>query len=609
MKFIFLFLFQIILFISPAIGFLFFYYVNSHTSINILITHAQLIFFAALSCISLTMLIQTIKNGNSILQKLLVYSWFSIAIFIYAFMIIGLTSWGKIPTIEIMKVYARQIEATLQAINASIWSVTLLLIVFFVIVASLSWLALKNFDILISNASKYINNQRVLRLLYFLLLSLTLGNTYNTWFYRIIYDNQNKDPLQLMIFTSSSDMSPNALLAILDKNHNERMIDYENEIRKNYQAHAIKKPKSIVLIIVDALRPDRMGVYGAQRQTTPYLQNMFEQGNAHLVREARSACAETTCGILSLLSGKDPQQLLVRNFNLTDILGQLGYKRYFYLGGDHTNFYGARDSYGSYDYYWDGTSDPEFFINDDQGLQKAISALPKAKENEQYFFTILFMSAHGLGKKHSEFAHWNPAKSIYNFSFSLEENLDEYYNYYDNGILQADFMINNVYNTLVKKGYIDNSSLALLTADHGESLGEHGIRAHAASLHESEIRIPWIWLGNNSLGNLNNPVIQADFAPTILYEIGAKIPDHWHGLPLQKGTMERQYTFHAQIPFAGVIHYAPNKREKLMFNYRDRSRGFFDLQKDPKELEEHQTGNPVLQTVLEETGLSYLGNF
>lgn len=412
-----------------------------------------------------------------------------------------------------------------------------------------------------------------------------------------------------MFLKNSSDISPNALLAVLDQKDNAHLIAHEEKISKSYLPHATKKPKSVVLFIIDALRPDRMGVYGAERQTTPYLQKMLEQGNAHLLHEARSACSETTCGILSLLSGKEPQQLLARNFNLTDILGKLGYRRYFYLSGDHTNFYSARNSYGSYDYYQDGTGDPEFYINDDRWLQKAIAALPNAEENEQYFFTILFMSAHGLGTKHSEFAKWQPAKSIYNLSLSLDGSLDEYHNHYDNGILQADFMVNHVYNTLIERGYIDDTSIVLLTSDHGESLGEHGIRAHAASLHEAGIRIPWIWLGKNPLGNLNDPVIQADFAPTVLHEIGAEIPEHWRGIPLQKGTSERQYTFHAQIPYAGIIHYAPNKREKLMFNYRDRSRYFFDLLRDPKELEEHHTGDSTLEKLLDDSGLSYLGNF
>lgn len=603
-----IFLLQILIFIFPSLIFLFFYHEKFNISLDILLTHVQLIFFVASGwIIIITLTIITSKKDYLKLPKILTYIWFFVNISVYIFMAGGLVSWGKIPTIEILIVYIKQIDATLQAINASIWSTIFLLITFFAFVIFFSLLSLKIFKIL--GNSKQFKNQCQSLLFLLLTLSLTLTGIYKTWLYEIIYDNNHKDPLELMIFKSSSDMSPNALLAILGQHKNRELIAHEDELRKTYQTSITNRPKSIILIIVDALRPDRMGIYGAQRQTTPYLQKMFEQGDAHLIQEARSSCSETTCGILSLLSGKEPQQLLVRNFNLTDILGQIGYKRYFYLSGDHTNFYGARYHYGSYDHYQDGTSNPEFYINDDRWLQKAITKLPEAQKDEQYFFTILLMSAHGLGTKHPEFMQWQPAKSIYNLSFSLERNLNEYHNHYDNGILQADFMINDIYNNLIKKGYIDDSSIVLLTSDHGESLGEHGIRAHAASLHEVGIRIPWIWLGKNPLGNLNDPVIQADFAPTVLHEIGAEIPDHWRGIPLQKGTSERQYTFHAQIPYAGIIHYAPNKREKLMFNYRDRSRYFFDLLRDPKELEEHHTGDSTLEKLLDDSGLSYLGNF
>lgn len=599
LKHIILFFIQIFIFILPTLVFLFIYNKNNINH-DILTTHAKLIFFTASAWI---FLIQLIKN-IPFLYKKLIYFWFFIFVTIYICMIVGLLSWGKIPTTEILQVYIKQIDATLQAINSSISSIFLIVLAFIFIIYILSYLAIKSFSIINDNTKK---RKRVLLLI--LLLTLSLAGIYRTWFYKIIYENKNNDPIQLMFFKNNNSISPNALLSVLGKHNNDYMTDLENNLFKNYQTQTVKKPKSIVLLIIDALRPDRMGIYGAKRQTTPNLQKMVEQGKAHLVVEARSACSETTCGILSLLSGKEPQQLLVRNFNLTDILGQLGYKRYFYLSGDHTNYYGARDSYGSYDYYQDGTGDPEFYINDDRWLKKAIAALPSAEKDEKYFFTILLMSAHGLGTKHPEFAKWKPAKSIYNLSFSLDAGLDEYLNHYDNGILQADDIVNNIYNILIDKGYIDDSSIVLLTSDHGESLGEHGIRAHAASLHESGIRIPWIWLGKKYLGNLNEPVIQADFAPTILYEIGAKIPDHWRGLPLQKGTSKREYTFHAQIPFAGVIQYGLNKREKLMFNYRDRSRTFFDLQNDPKELRGKSIGNKKLENLLDDSGLSYLGNF
>ena len=430
---------------------------------------------------------------------------------------------------------------------------------------------------------------------------------FNLWFYYIVLGDAQKDPLHQFIFKNINENAQTVLLGVLGGHQNKNLEIQENEIREKYHATVSKNKKSVVLITVDALRPDRMGIYGANRQTTPYLQNMMSQGKAHIVQEARSSCPESTCGLLSLLSGKEPQQLLPKNFSLVDALGALGYQRYFFLSGDHTNYYGLKESYGESEKYWDGTLAEGFFVNDDLGLLQAINDLPQASPDENHFFFIHLMSVHGIGIKHPDFRKWLPAQSIYNFSGSLQGDLSMVHNHYDNGVLQADFLVHEIYQSLLEKGYIDEGSIVLLTSDHGESLGEHGIRTHATSLHEAEIRIPWVWLGR-PLGDLDDPVIQADFAPTVLAEIGAPIPAHWKGLPLQNGTRHREYTFHIQIPYAAVVHYADDERSKLVVNYRNKSKQVFDLKKDPHELLWMDIPVPQLEKVLDDAGLSYLGN-
>src|SRR6185295_14945142 len=50
---------------------------------------------------------------------------------------------------------------------------------------------------------------------------------------------------------------------------------------------------NVVLITVDSLRADHMGVYGYQRPTTPFLTSLFEQGRLNRVEMALSTCSET----------------------------------------------------------------------------------------------------------------------------------------------------------------------------------------------------------------------------------------------------------------------------------------------------------------------------
>ena len=71
---------------------------------------------------------------------------------------------------------------------------------------------------------------------------------------------------------------------------------------------------------------------------------------------------------------------------------------------------------------------------------------------------------------------------------------------------------------------IADDSLIILTADHGEQLGQHGIYGHGG-LHEAVTHIPLIMWGPKSIpgGKVIPGYVQhVDLAPTILEFIGAE---------------------------------------------------------------------------------------
>ena len=146
----------------------------------------------------------------------------------------------------------------------------------------------------------------------------------------------------------------------------------------------------------------------------------------------------------------------------------------------------------------------------------------------------------------------------------------------------------------------------MVTADHGDGLGDNGIRTHAESLYESVVRIPWIWLGSHPIGSLNQPVVQADFAPTVLREINAPVPEHWNGISLQQEERQRRFSFHVQLPFVAVISYEKDSRKKLIFDIKENDYLFFDLYKDPHEKNKIDELDRNLRNILEEKVLHFL---
>ena len=98
--------------------------------------------------------------------------------------------------------------------------------------------------------------------------------------------------------------------------------------------------KHVVLIIVDSLRADRMQVYGYQRPTTPFLQQLVQSGRMKKVDAAFSTCSESFCGITSTLAGREFRDISARTFQLQDVLRDQGYATWFLLSGNHTAWNG-----------------------------------------------------------------------------------------------------------------------------------------------------------------------------------------------------------------------------------------------------------------------------
>jgi arylsulfatase A-like enzyme len=74
----------------------------------------------------------------------------------------------------------------------------------------------------------------------------------------------------------------------------------------------------------------------------------------------------------------------------------------------------------------------------------------------------------------------------------------------------------------------------LLTSDHGEHFGEHGVVLHGGSLFEPEIRVPFILAGQGVApsGEATGVPRLEDVAPTLLALAGVAPPDDLHGRAL-----------------------------------------------------------------------------
>src|SRR4030095_5711886 len=77
--------------------------------------------------------------------------------------------------------------------------------------------------------------------------------------------------------------------------------------------------------------------------------------------------------------------------------------------------------------------------------------------------------------------------------------------------------------------------LTVVTGDHGESLGEHGERAHGFFLYDTTVRVPALvhFPGRVAPGTSDAPARLVDLLPTILDLAGLPAPDGLDGVRLR----------------------------------------------------------------------------
>ena len=271
-----------------------------------------------------------------------------------------------------------------------------------------------------------------------------------------------------------------------------------------------------------------MSVYGFSRPTTPFLDSLHRQGRLTRVDHAFSACTESYCGLLAILTSKYWHQAAPGSFGLHDVLKRLGYRISFLVSGDHTHFYGLRHAYGpSVDNYRDGSM-VAGYMNDDNNVLDWLAQLhPKAGVPQ--FMYMHLVSVHPLGTRHPPYRKWEPSEvGLRNLRF--EEFVPPYINNYNNGVLQVDALIQRIFGLLRDKGLL-NDAIIVVTSDHGELLGEYGRVGHSGLAPMGPLaRVPLLIYDTDNVHYPARPMASVvDIAPTLLHRIGAPIPHNWAG--------------------------------------------------------------------------------
>jgi glucan phosphoethanolaminetransferase (alkaline phosphatase superfamily) len=497
----------------------------------------------------------------------------------YALVLIGLGSWARVISWDLITSYAIQLPALLDSIGLSVYVLGALCMMAYIVLTYAIYSYVKRFD--------WISHLLPVMSGWLHLLIVIAGSAVCVialYHFALSPPIQKSEPLTLTFFPMAT--ARNLQGHAIDKMVAEKLDRLDEAARSTYVANKDEAgKKNLILIVVDALRPDHMGVYGYQRNTTPNIAKLADSGSARVVRNVRASCGESSCGLLSLASSKFVHQLSNKPFTLQQVLQRHGYRIQMILGGDHTSFYGLKELYGEVDSYFDGSMARGYYVNDDQLVLDHVERLP-AWDGKPVMMQFHLMSTHVMGKRHDRFAKYVPYENYILPASRSARNSEKLVNFYDNGVVQADAVIHEVLSSLQSKGYLKDA-LVVITADHGEALGEHGLYAHANSVREEALRIPLIFVSygyqsSNRIGS-RTASSQVDIAPTILAEFGFPIPSTWSGGPMQSA-QGSSYSYFQEGQAAGVIdHRDPENVWKYWFDAQSGIEYAYNLARDPGE--------------------------
>lgn len=279
---------------------------------------------------------------------------------------------------------------------------------------------------------------------------------------------------------------------------------------------ALPGARPVILIIVDAMRRDRMGVYDPALDTTPFLDGLARQGTLHAFPGAYSTCSFSFCGIMSVLSSRSWDNFTRRPPTILDALSRYGYRNHVILSGSHSTFGKIYELYGR------GVVSRTEDRGDDAMLRRLGGmAFPDPRHS---FLYIHVMSAH-LGPRPAQ-RFFRPARPGQN-GFSR---------IYDARLRAADDVIRRLFGQFGAKGLLANA-LIVITADHGERLGENGFFLHGGMPDREVTSIPLLiydparpdWPDRRLAS-------QVDIAPTVMRAVGGAGDPGWIGQPLQEAS-------------------------------------------------------------------------
>jgi arylsulfatase A-like enzyme len=331
---------------------------------------------------------------------------------------------------------------------------------------------------------------------------------------------------------------------------------------------------NVLLIVLDTVRADRLSLYGYERETTPNLARLA--GRGVVFEQARSAAPWTLPSHASLFTGRWPHELRVGGDRpldgtfptLAQSLAGHGYATAGFVGNTYfcNSWYGLGRGFAHYEDYYERN----IVVSPDEALRctalgrwlirtvgTAYNVRPEtantpkdaARVNRDFlrwldangnrqrpFFAFLnYIDAHDpyvpppdfdrhFGLKPESSTDLETIRTWHqkHKTTSTARNLTLINDAYDDCLASLDENLGRLFDELERTGVLRNT-LVIVTADHGEQFGDHGLQGHGKSLYRGELHVPLLMVGPSDIPpgrTITEPASLRDVAATVMDRLG-----------------------------------------------------------------------------------------
>jgi len=299
---------------------------------------------------------------------------------------------------------------------------------------------------------------------------------------------------------------------------------------------------NILLIGIDTLRADRVGAWGRVPSLTPAMDRLAGQSDVWL--DAYTAFNVTNPSFTSIMTGLygknhgvyDLQTPLpASQTTLAELLRGAGYETMAIISAHHLGDHNSGLGQG----FQEVTLASEHFAGE-LAVDMAVDWIATRDGKRPFFAWVHLFDPHtphtppvpfALGFRPASYAGLDPLRAWVPFRQPGPRGFDEPVlggnrDLYDGEVAYLDRQVGRLLGFLESRGFLENTLIALV-ADHGESLGEHGILYRHVGLHDTTTHVPLMirWPGDERKGRRIEGLVQTiDLFPTLVAAAGLSVP-------------------------------------------------------------------------------------